>query len=105
MFPMLRHSELRETNYAICSYLYDALALVRLSKHFFRENTAGEAHFFKKHSTNVDTHTRTSTHPYKHTHVHLTLMSTSKRLSRLDLEIHEVGHQERLAVDGDIASH
>jgi hypothetical protein len=31
-------------------------------------------------------------------------MSTFKRLSRLDLEIHEVGHQERLAVDGDVAS-
>jgi hypothetical protein len=25
--------------------------------------------------------------------------------SRLDLEIHEVGHQERLVVDGDVTSH
>jgi hypothetical protein len=32
-------------------------------------------------------------------------MSTYKRLSRLDLKIHKVGHQECLAVDGDIASH
>jgi hypothetical protein len=35
---------------------------------------------------------------------HPTLMSTSERLSRLDLEIHEVGHQECLAVDGDVTS-
>jgi hypothetical protein len=32
-------------------------------------------------------------------------MSNSERLSQFDLEIHEVGHQERLAVDGDVASH
>jgi hypothetical protein len=32
-------------------------------------------------------------------------MSTSERLSRFDLEIHEVDHQERLAVDRDIVSH
>jgi hypothetical protein len=32
-------------------------------------------------------------------------MSASERLSRLDLEIHKVGHQERLTVDGDITSH
>jgi hypothetical protein len=61
--------------------------------------------FFEKHSINVDTHTRTSTHPYEHTHTHPTPMSTSQILSRLDLEIHEVSHQERLAVDGDVASH
>jgi hypothetical protein len=41
-----------------------------------------------------------STHRYEHTHAHPTPMSTSERLSRLDLEIHEVGHQERLTVDG-----
>jgi hypothetical protein len=46
-----------------------------------------------------------STHLYEHTYAHPTNMSTSKRLSRLDLEIHEVGHQERLAVGGDAASH
>jgi hypothetical protein len=61
--------------------------------------------FFEKHSTNADTHTRTSTHSYEHTHTHLTSMSTFERLSRFDLEIHEVGHQERLAVDGDAVSH
>jgi hypothetical protein len=38
-------------------------------------------------------------------YVHYTLMSTFERLSRLDLEIHEVNHQERLIVDGDVASH
>jgi hypothetical protein len=32
-------------------------------------------------------------------------MSTFKKLSQLDLEIHEVGHQERLTVDGDVTSH
>jgi hypothetical protein len=32
-------------------------------------------------------------------------MSTSERLSRLDLEIYEISHQEYLAIDGDIASH
>jgi hypothetical protein len=46
-----------------------------------------------------------STHPYEHTHTHPTLMSTSERLSQFNLEIHEVGHQERLAVNGDVVSH
>jgi hypothetical protein len=32
-------------------------------------------------------------------------MSTFERLSRLDLKIHEVGHQECLAVDGDVIFH
>jgi hypothetical protein len=45
------------------------------------------------------------THPYKHMHVHPTPMSTSERLRRLDLKIHEVGHKERLTVDGDVGSH
>jgi hypothetical protein len=31
-------------------------------------------------------------------------MSTSKRLNRLDLEIYEISHQERLAVNGNVAS-
>jgi hypothetical protein len=38
-------------------------------------------------------------HTYEHTHVHPTHMSTFERLSRLDIKIHEVGHQERIAVD------
>jgi hypothetical protein len=46
-----------------------------------------------------------SNHSYEYTHTHLTPMSTSERLSRLDLEIHEVGHKERLAVDGDVVSY
>jgi hypothetical protein len=46
-----------------------------------------------------------STHPYEHMHAHLIPMTTSERLSQLDLEIHEVGHYERLTVNGDIASH
>jgi hypothetical protein len=32
-------------------------------------------------------------------------MSISKRLDQIDLTIYEVGHQERLTVDGDVASH
>jgi hypothetical protein len=59
----------------------------------------------KTHSTNADTHTRTGIHPYEHTHAHPTPMSTFERLSRLDLEIHEVGHQECLAINADVASH
>jgi hypothetical protein len=38
------------------------------------------------------------------TNAHPTPMSTFERLSRLDIEIHEVGHQERIAVDGDVES-
>jgi hypothetical protein len=51
--------------------------------------------FFLKHS---NTHTRTSTHPYECTHAHPTPMSTFVRLSRLDLEIYEVDHQEHITV-------
>jgi hypothetical protein len=42
---------------------------------------------------------------YKHTRTHPTPMSTSEKLSRLDLEIHKVGYQERLTIDEDVASH
>jgi hypothetical protein len=38
-------------------------------------------------------------------HVYPIHMSTSEKLSRLDLEIHEVDHQEHIVVDGDIVSH
>jgi hypothetical protein len=44
-------------------------------------------------------------HPYEYTHAHHTLMSIFERLSWLNLEIHEVGHQERLAVDENVAFH
>jgi hypothetical protein len=33
-----------------------------------------------------------NTHHYKHTYAHSIFTSTSEKLSRLDLEIHEVGH-------------
>jgi hypothetical protein len=46
-----------------------------------------------------------STHIYEYTYTHTISISTSERLKRLDLEIYEVGHQERLTVDGDVASH
>jgi hypothetical protein len=48
------------------------------------------------------------THLYEHTHTYPITMSTSERLERLswlNLEIYEVGQQERLAVDGDVVSH
>jgi hypothetical protein len=44
------------------------------------------------------------THLYEYTYTHLIPMSTSERLSRLDLEIHEIGHQECIAVDEDVVS-
>jgi hypothetical protein len=46
-----------------------------------------------------------STHLYKHMNVHPTSVSTFKRLRRLNLEIYEVDHQERLVVDEDVVSH
>jgi hypothetical protein len=33
-----------------------------------------------------------STHLYKHTNTYPIPISTSERLNRLDLEIHEIGH-------------
>jgi hypothetical protein len=42
---------------------------------------------------------------YEYVHAHPTHIITSEILSRLDLEIHEVGHQEHLTVDGDVVSH
>jgi hypothetical protein len=41
------------------------------------------------------------THFYKYIYIYTIFMITSKKLSRLDLEIHKVGHQERTAVDRD----
>jgi hypothetical protein len=57
-------------------------------------------YFFEKYSTNTDTHTRTSTQSHEHTHIHSTYMSISKILSWLDFDIHRVGHQECITVDG-----
>jgi hypothetical protein len=45
------------------------------------------------HSINIDTHTRMRTHPYEYTHAHPTPVSTSERLDRLDLKIHEVNQR------------
>jgi hypothetical protein len=45
-----------------------------------------------------------STYLYEYMHAHPTLMSTSKKLSRLDLEIHEVDHQECFTVNRDVTS-
>jgi hypothetical protein len=50
-------------------------------------------------------HTRTNDHHYEYMHAQLTLMSILKKLDRLDLEIHEVGHQECFTIDKDVISH
>jgi hypothetical protein len=42
---------------------------------------------------------------YLYMYIHIISMSTFKRLNRFDFEIHKVGHQERLTVDGDDVSH
>jgi hypothetical protein len=42
---------------------------------------------------------------YEHTHAHTTPISIFKKLSRLNLEIYEIGHQECLTVDRNVASH
>jgi hypothetical protein len=59
--------------------------------------------FFFLEAQYIDTHIGTSTHPYKYMHAHLTHMTISERLNRFDLEIREVDHQERIAVDIDVA--
>jgi hypothetical protein len=46
-----------------------------------------------------------STHSYEYTYVHPTSMRTSERLNWFDLEIYEVGHKERIAVDENITSY
>jgi hypothetical protein len=46
-----------------------------------------------------------STYLYEYTHAHPITMSTSKKLSQFDLKIHEVAHQERIAIDGDVVCH
>jgi hypothetical protein len=46
-----------------------------------------------------------NTHSYEYIHIHPISKSKSERVSRLDPKIHEVGHQERLTVDGNVASH
>jgi hypothetical protein len=61
--------------------------------------------FFEKYSINVDSYICMSTQPYEHMYAYPTSMSISKKLRQVDLKIHEVSHQERLPVDGDIASH
>jgi hypothetical protein len=50
-------------------------------------------------------YTHTGIYPYEYMHVHSIPMSTFKRLNRLDLEIHEVGHQEHIVVDENVVFH
>jgi hypothetical protein len=46
----------------------------------------------------------TQLYKHKHMYAHPISISISEILSRLDLEIHEVGHQEHLAVNRNVAS-
>jgi hypothetical protein len=45
------------------------------------------------------------TYFYEYIYIYFISMSIFKRLSRFDLEIHKVGHQGDLVVNGDIISH
>jgi hypothetical protein len=60
------------------------------------------------HSKNTDTYIYiymdTQLYKHKHMYAHPISISISEILSRLDLEIHEVGHQEHLAVNRNVAS-
>jgi hypothetical protein len=44
-------------------------------------------------------------HLYEYTYVHPISISISERLRRFDFEIHEIDHQERLGINGDITYH
>jgi hypothetical protein len=46
-----------------------------------------------------------STHPYKHAYAHTITMIIFERLSWLNLDIHKVGHQKCLTVNGYVTSH
>jgi hypothetical protein len=46
-----------------------------------------------------------NTYLYEHMYAHPIIMSISERLSRLNLEIHKIGHEERLTIDGNVVSH
>jgi hypothetical protein len=46
-----------------------------------------------------------SIYSYEHTYAHLIFINTFKRLSRFNFEIHKVGHQKCLTIDGDTVSH
>jgi hypothetical protein len=42
---------------------------------------------------------------YEYIHTHLIHISIFKKLSRIDLKIYEVGHQERIIIDKYVTSH
>jgi hypothetical protein len=54
-------------------------------------------------SIEIQYYIHTISHQYEYTHP--ISISIFKRLSQLDLEIYEIDHQERIAVDRDVASH
>jgi hypothetical protein len=44
-------------------------------------------------------------HHYEYIYVHFTPMTTSEKLSQINLEIYKVDHQKRLTVNGNITFH
>jgi hypothetical protein len=42
---------------------------------------------------------------YKYMYLYSILMIISKKLDRLDLEIHEIGYEKHLTIDRDVAYH
>jgi hypothetical protein len=57
--------------------------------------------FFYKHRY---LYTYEHSHLYEYIYTHITPMNISEKLNRLDLKIHEVDHQERLTISGDVSS-
>jgi hypothetical protein len=70
-----------------------------------QELLAARVYFFFKYTINVDTYISTSIHSYEYTHAQSTSMNISKRLSQLNLEIHEVSYQECFTADRDVTSY
>jgi hypothetical protein len=78
------------------SSLYGSLITLRL-------DFATTGVIFFKYSININSYICMITHPYEY--IHPTFMSIFEILSWLDLKIHKVGYQKRLAVDEDVISH
>jgi hypothetical protein len=77
-------------------------ACARVSNFFFECRVL---EFLLRNTVSIDTHICMSIHFYKHMHVHPISMNISERLSQLDLEIYEVGHQECIVINEDVTSH
>jgi hypothetical protein len=60
--------------------------------------------FWNTVQTQILIHVRALTHTNTRTHI-IPLWAPPKDWADFNFKIHEVGHQERLAIDRDIASH